>query len=156
LTFRSEKFWRARFSTDDRSIFFAAHAPGDPGLIATFAVDIGVPEARHVAIPENRWLTALSATELWITEASTGEVGTLSRVPLTGGAPRPVVRDVVEADVTEDGAVLAVERFQDGRFWLEWPLGHIVYEGMRELMFPRLSPDGQRVVAIARRHHSDQ
>src|SRR5262249_11207608 len=47
LPFRTEKFWRARFTPDGRTVYFAAHAAGDPGLIATYAIDIGLPEARR-------------------------------------------------------------------------------------------------------------
>jgi tRNA A-37 threonylcarbamoyl transferase component Bud32 len=151
LTFRTEKFWRARFTPDGKSVYFAAHAPGDPGLIATFALELGLPEVRRVDVPLDMFLQGLSGTELWVAVDEEQEGGgILSRVPLAGGAPRPVQRSVSEADVTPDGRLVIV-RVSAGRFILELPPGHEIYQSPYDLMFPRVSPDGQRVAVIRRR-----
>src|SRR5262249_10169979 len=158
LTFRSEKFWRARFTPDGQTVYFAGHAPGDPGgrgLSGPFAAERGVPEPRRIDIANDLWLMSLSRTELWVASQARNTGMMLQRVPLTGGTPRPALLDIIEADVSPDGETMAAVHSEGGRYLLELPPGHVIYDSPRELMFPRLSPDGQRVAAIARRRHTD-
>src|SRR5262249_46123624 len=81
--------------------------------------------------------------------------GTLARVPLAGGAPRPAARHVYEADVTPDGQTQAIVRMVGGHFSLELPEGHPVYDSPYDLMFPRVTPDGGRVAVIRRRQREE-
>ena len=76
--------------------------------------------------------------------------GTLARVPLSGGEPRKVLDDVVDADWSPDGRELAVIRrvgpvggFYGGEFQLEYPVGHVVARPVRGSL--RVSPRGDRV-----------
>ena len=78
--------------------------------------------------------------------------GTLARVPMTGGVPRELVRDVKFADWSPDGSELAIVRRVDGRDRLEFPVGTVLVApaaGERTgLGFPRVSPDGRRVAFV--------
>ena len=53
--------------------------------------------------------------------------GILSRVPLEGGSPREMLKDVHEADWTPDGQDLAVVHDVAERHRLEFPPGHVLY-----------------------------
>jgi len=47
--------------------------------------------------------------------------GTLSTVPMSGGAPREILRDVTAADWSPDGQSLAVVQQTGGRYILDIP-----------------------------------
>src|SRR5262249_2039951 len=69
--------------------------------------------------------------------------GTLARVPLAGGAPREVLRDVEAAAFAPDGAELAIVRSVNGKDRLEYPIGNVLYESSSGIVRPRFSPDGE-------------
>ena len=71
--------------------------------------------------------------------------GTLARVPLLGGEPRPIVENVREADWTPDGSALAIVRQVGGRERLEFPIGTVLYETSGYIADLRFSADGQRI-----------
>jgi WD40 repeat protein len=72
-------------------------------------------------------------------------VGTLARVPLAGGAARPVLQDVRLASWGPDGKSLAVLRMVGGRQRVEYPVGKTLYETEGFVNDLRVSPDGNRV-----------
>jgi len=84
--------------------------------------------------------------------------GTLARVPLSGGTPRPVAEDVACADWAPDGERLAALRWVQGRGQIEFPLGTVLARDVG-LSCPRFSlggdrlafgvPDGYRVLETA-------
>ena len=71
--------------------------------------------------------------------------GVLARVPLTGGAPRPILDDVRSTDWGPDGSSLAIVREKAGRFQLEYPIGQVIYDSATYIFYPRVSPRGDRV-----------
>ena len=71
--------------------------------------------------------------------------GTLARMPLDGGAPRPILEDVYEADITRDGKEFAVVRQEGGKQRLEYPVGKVLFETSGWITGVRISPDGERV-----------
>ena len=73
-------------------------------------------------------------------------LGTLARVPLAGGAPREVLRDVRYADWAPDGENLAVLRVDADGSRLEYPIGNVLRRG--GLRYLRVSPDGEHVAFI--------
>ena len=74
--------------------------------------------------------------------------GTLARLPLEGGAPRPILEDVFEADITSDGKQFAVVRRDRGKQRLEFPIGKMRFETSGWISDVRISPDGKRVAFI--------
>jgi len=71
--------------------------------------------------------------------------GTLARMPLDGGAPRPILEDVYEADITRDGKEFAVVRRESGKQRLEYPIGKVLFETSGWITDVRISPDGAQV-----------
>jgi len=71
--------------------------------------------------------------------------GTLARLPLEGGAPRPILEDVYEADITRDGKEFAVVRHDRGKQRLEFPIGKVLFETSGWITDVRISPDGTHV-----------
>ena len=70
--------------------------------------------------------------------------GTLARMPLEGGAPRPILEDVYEADITRDGKDFAVVRRERGKQRLEFPIGKVLFETSGWITDVRISPDRRR------------
>ena len=75
-------------------------------------------------------------------------VGTLSRVPLSGGGPREIMNNVQWADWSPDGKSLAVVRDAGGRNRLEYPVGKVLYETGGWISHPRISPSGDQVAFL--------
>jgi len=65
--------------------------------------------------------------------------GTLARVPLAGGSPRPLLENVRYADWGPDGRDLMVERVVAGKHRIEFPVGKVLYESATRLDSPRVS-----------------
>ncbi len=74
--------------------------------------------------------------------------GTLARLPLEGGAPRPLLEDVYEADITRDGKDFAVVRRERGKQRLEYPIGKVLFETPGWISDVRISPDQTQVAFI--------
>lgn len=78
-------------------------------------------------------------------------IGTLARVSMSGGAPREVLEQVLEADWSPDGQELAViRRGRGGALRVEYPIGTLCYEAPEGLLMDglRVSPKGDRVAFI--------
>jgi eukaryotic-like serine/threonine-protein kinase len=74
--------------------------------------------------------------------------GTLARMPLEGGAPRPILEDVYEADITRDGKDFAVVRREQGKQRLEYPIGKVLFETSGWISDVHIKPDGKQVAFI--------
>ena len=74
--------------------------------------------------------------------------GTLARVPLTGGAPREMLENVLGADWSSDGTNLAVVRNVGGRNRIEYPIGKVLYEADGWVSHMRVSPKGDQIAFI--------
>jgi hypothetical protein len=74
--------------------------------------------------------------------------GTLARLPLAGGAPRPVCERVVDADWAPDGKGLAIVRHAPPSFLLEYPVGRRLHASAGWLSHVRFSPDGSRIAFV--------
>ncbi len=74
--------------------------------------------------------------------------GTLARMPLEGGAPRPILEDVYDADITRDGKEFAVVRRERGKQRLEYPIGKVLFETSGWITDVRISPDQTQVAFI--------
>jgi hypothetical protein len=157
LTFRRGDIRSARFAPDGQSILYSALWDGEPHRI----YPVRVERPRAVAAPlADAALLAVSRTgDLAISihprrDNLFLERGTLAQIPLTGGAPRELLEDVIQADFAPDGNI-AVVRSDRGRARLEFPIGTVLYEAAGWLSSPRVSADGKRVAFHEHPIHDD-
>jgi Tol biopolymer transport system component len=142
LTFRRGDVTAAKFGPGDTIVYSAAW-DGTPSTL--FSTQPGNREARPLDLPSARIL-AISRTGEMAIMLGNDDVGTLSRVPFSGGAPREMLEDVSGADWSPSGDALAVVRSVGGKHRLEYPIGTLLYENpARPPMAPRVSADGRLV-----------
>jgi eukaryotic-like serine/threonine-protein kinase len=157
VTFEARTFDRlpitnARFMPDGQTIVYSAPARGDrpPDL---YIINAHAEAPQPLGLSRAHLLSISSAGELaLITDAvplaHRLHIGTLARMTL-GSSPRPMMREVREADWSPDGASLAVVRdLRNGRDRLEYPAGTGVYDASGYLSDPRVSPDGAHVAFV--------
>jgi hypothetical protein len=129
LTFRRGVVMSARFSPDGHTVVYSALWDGQPPEV--FSRRLDSPASVSLGLPPSTLLSVSSKSELAVLVAPRGErgvlwVGTLARVPLSGGPLRPVLEGVLDADWSPDGRDLAAIRWHEGQFQLEYPLGDIL------------------------------
>jgi hypothetical protein len=142
---------RARFTPDGKSFVYDASAGTDPTRIfLARSEDLSSP----IVLQPGALASVSSKGEMAILlqdnpNLPNGLPGTLARVPLLGGGPRKLLRDVVAADWAPDGSGLAVLRWSGGGSSLEFPIGSVLSKmtGAGELRF---SPDGKRIAFLDR------
>jgi eukaryotic-like serine/threonine-protein kinase len=149
ITFRTGTIGNARFTPDGGIVYSAgwdggarqiylAHA-GDNG-----STDLGLKDAELLSISKNGEL-AVRLNDLRV--GGYEAVGTLARVPLSGGTPREVLNDVEDADWAADGENMAVVRFtpENDHWRLEYPIGKVLIDSINWISHPKISPDGKWV-----------
>ncbi len=150
LTYRRGFISNARFAPDGQTIVYSADWDGAPSRI--FSTRPGGRESTALPLPNAQLLSVSSRGELAILLDPKNDYnlyvrrGTLAVVPLSGGTPREVVRDVRFADWSPDGKDLAVVRLAGARQKLEYPPGRPLYESSAWILSPRVSPRGDRIV----------
>ncbi len=150
LTFRRGSILSSRFAPDGQTIVYSAAWDGRP--LELFSTRADSTESRSLGLPPADILSISSTGEMAISldrhyTLGFETTGTLARVPLGGGAPRPILEDVETADWSPDGQSLAVSRRIGNRYRLEYPIGKTIYESASWISSVRVSPDG-RLVAI--------
>jgi serine/threonine protein kinase len=148
LTFRRGNILSARFAPDGRTIVYGAAWGGAPSEI--FTVRTESPESRALGIPSSSVASVSPAGEIAVFTregmTTAGAWATLSRVPLAGGTPRPLLEEIAAADWTPDGKELAVVRLREGGGRrVELPPGRLLYETKNRINWLRVSPDGAHV-----------
>ena len=155
LTFRSGVVNEARFAPDGQTVYDASWADRG-GRSEIFTVRPDSPESRSLGLAGSTRLVAVSRQgelAVLLDPSRPGPrqyAGTLARVPLAGGAPREVQRDVETADWTPDGSALAIVRSANGSDRLEFPIGKVLFETAGWLQSVRFSPAGDRLAFL---HH---
>lgn len=142
VTFRRGSVPTARYAPDGRTVVYSASWEGGP--LSVYTAQPGDPESRALDVQSE--LRAISRTgELAMLLDRPGQPAMLARMPLNGGAPRDVLESVTAASWSPTGDQLAVVRLFEGRFRLEYPIGHVLFEGAAQMSTPVVSPDGQRI-----------
>ncbi|MGZ4777821.1 MAG: protein kinase domain-containing protein, partial [Thermoanaerobaculia bacterium] len=147
ITFRRGYVMSARFAPDGSVIYGAAW---EDKPLEVFSSQLSTPEPRPLGLPDADILSVSPSGELALSlgRRFTGgwtTSGTLARRPLGGGAPRPLVENVQDAEWMPDGKNLMVIRHAAGIYRIEAPIGTVVYESAMWLTHPRRSPRGDRI-----------
>lgn len=150
LTFRHGSLRGARLARDGLTTVYSAAWIGMPQDIYVIRPEsvqsgaIGVPQAGIFSVsPTGDLAVALGCRLNW------GEcIGTLAQVPITGGEPRELVKDVHGADWSPDGQSLVVVSFAGGRYRLEHPIGKVLYEPSGWITYARMAPKGGRIAFL--------
>ena len=150
LTFRRGVVTSARFSPDGHTVVYGALWDGQPPEV--FSRRLDSPASVSLGLPPSTLLSVSSRSELAVLVAPPGErgvlwVGTLARVPLSGGPLRPVLEGVLDADWSPDGHDLAAIRWHEWQFQLEYPLGNVLLRPCLATKL-RVSPRGDEVALL--------
>jgi Tol biopolymer transport system component len=146
LTFRQGHVSAASFSSDSRNVLYAA--AWDGGANRVYLVTPGNPESRDLQMPDGGDLLSVSPkSDLALLVGPFGKdgAGTLAQNAVTGGQTRPMLEDVFTAEWSPDGSSMAVARRINGKWRVEYPVGHVLWEAEWPPYGLRISPDGERV-----------
>ena len=148
LTFQRGTIYGAKFAPDGQSILFSAAWNGAPKpQIYTTRTDALM--SRPIDLQDSQVLGISSKGEMAIrqkTQAGAVSQGMLSVVPLTGGAPRDLLADVIDASWNPAGDSLAAVHVVSGENRLEYPVGKaIVATSTGNITDVAVSPDGKMI-----------
>jgi serine/threonine protein kinase len=151
LTFRRGTIRSAHFTPNGQSVVYGASWEGSPTDL--FITSPESPQSRSLNLSGAALLAISSSGEIAVSMDSRpsgvyAQVGTLARVPLNGGSPRPVLENVQWADWSPDGENLAIVRDVNGRNRLEFPIGKVLYETSGWISHPRVSRKGDLVAFL--------
>jgi serine/threonine protein kinase/WD40 repeat protein len=140
LTFHRGLISNARFTVDGRTTIYSACWNGDRSRI--FMTRDDSPDSLPLDPPgatlETMWLSG----EMLIDVESNGQ-DVLARVPLTGGAPKPMFDDVSSADLSPANHDPAILKRSAGTDQIEYPPGKVIYSTAASINYLRFSPDGR-------------
>jgi len=151
ITYRRGATYAARLAPDGKTIVYSAAWDTNP--LQIYVANDQFPESRAMDIKQGLLLSINSASQLAIlTNAKPVDhfeyLGTLSIMPLSGGAPREILQSVTAADWSPDGQSLAVVHVVSGKYRLEYPLGKTIFETTGSITQPRVSRDGKSVAFL--------
>lgn len=146
LTFQRDWLTAGRFAADGQTILYTVFSlsSGRPSVWTTRS---DVLQGRSLDLPA-RVASVASTGEMAVLLRIGGgndAVGTLATLPISGGAPRELIKDVRSADYAPDGKTFAVSVRGDGDFRLEYPPGKVLHHFVGVLSNVRFSPDGRKI-----------
>jgi len=158
LTFQRGRVLQARFSPDGQTIVYSAAWNGQPTDVYSTRADR--PGARSLDLKGAQVLAVSSAGDLAVlTQVHAAKTfvdsGTLTVIPLSGGAAHDVAENIEFADFSSDGTQLAIVRDMGQRARLEYPLGRSLYEFTGWLSHPRISPRRDLVAFVEHPGYND-
>src|SRR5262245_61386164 len=150
LTFRHGTITGARLAVDGQTVVYRATWSGAPPELFLIRPEslqsgsIGLVNAGIYAVSSRGELAVALGCRL-----NGGEcLGTLAQVPMTGGSPREMVKDVLVADWSPDGQNLAVVSFKDSSYRLEYPIDKVLYQSRGWITDARVSPTADRIAFL--------
>jgi serine/threonine protein kinase len=151
LTFEEGTIYSARFSPDGRSFVYGAAWNGQPLRLYSAVGDsllsqlLNLSDASLLAISPSRELAlVLYGDHMAHLEMANG---TLATAPMAGGSPREMLENVSWADWNAKGE-LAVVHHTEGRYRIEYPIGHTLYTSSGSISHIRFSRQGDRIAFI--------
>ncbi|HEY0701202.1 MAG TPA: protein kinase [Candidatus Acidoferrales bacterium] len=151
VTFRRGTVYSARLTSDGDTVVYTAAWDGGPPEL--YVASKEAPESQLLDSKNGILLAVSPSRELAILTAAHPLhhyefQGTLSTMPLGGGAPRDILKDVGGADWATDGQSMAVVHMVDGKVRLEYPIGKVLFETSGEITEPHISHDGKMVAFL--------
>jgi serine/threonine protein kinase len=151
LTFEEGTVYSARFTPDFHSIVYGAAWNQRPLQLFSTVGDSQLTQPLNVTDASLLSISKRGELALTIHGAHMQhlkiEKGTLARAPLAGGSPRELLEDVAWADWGPGGEI-AVVHHVDGRDQIEYPIGHVLYQGNGWISHIRVSPQDDRIAFI--------
>jgi eukaryotic-like serine/threonine-protein kinase len=148
LTFARELISSARFAPDQRTIIYSSVRIGTQTELFSLAPDSHASASLGLRDAD---VESISSTgEMLLIQQRRGlagnvRPGVLARASLSGATPRPILSDVQDADWGPDNQI-AVARYAEGHFRIEYPIGHVLYEpAIGYVSNVRVSPKGDLV-----------
>jgi serine/threonine protein kinase len=148
LNVQPETIFRAAFAPDGTTVVYSAASSGNtPELFivrpeSPMPQPCGMKRTQLLSVSSRGDLAVLTDAEYLMHRLFTG---TLARVPLGGGAPRPLAEHVREADWAPDGDRLAIIHEVNGKDRLEFPIGNVLRETPGYFSDLRFNPAGNRI-----------
>jgi eukaryotic-like serine/threonine-protein kinase len=150
LTFRHGTISDARLAPDGRTVVYrATWGGGRPDLFLLRpenlqSAAIGLTNAGVYAISSRGEMAVSLGCRLnW------GEcLGTLGLVPMLGGRPREVAKDVLGADWSPDGKQLAIVSVAGDMYELQYPINKTLYRTPGWITSARVSPRGDYIAFL--------
>jgi len=148
MDLQPEAIFNARFAPDGATIVYSAAVEGNkPELLikrpdAPAPQPLGLADGQLLSISSKGELAVLSGARYISNWFFTG---TLAEMPLEGGAPREILKNVQDADWAPDGSGLAIIHEVKGKSRLEYPIGKVLYETAGYVSGLRFSPNGQEI-----------
>jgi eukaryotic-like serine/threonine-protein kinase len=141
VTFRNGTVSGARFGPDGETIIYSASWGGLYHRL--FLANTVSPESRPLDFVRVRLAGVSPSSELALfsLDSQSGSPS-LSRVPLNGGAPLTVAKNVAGADWSPDGKNFAIFRITSRESVIEYPLGKVLYRTAGAISDLRISPTG--------------
>ena len=147
-TFRPQTIFQALYAPDGESVVYSATSTGNTPYLYSLRPEYTEPlkmsEAplQLLSISSKGELAVLT-TPAWVAHRMC--IGTLARMPLSGGAPREIMEDVLQAVWSPDGNDLAIIRPVEGVVRLEYPAGNVLVRSGGYVSDLRFSPDGKHI-----------
>ena len=150
ITYQRGTIFSARLTSDGNGVIYGADWDGSGTEIYLASKEF--PESRSL-LKNGVLLSVSSSGDLAVLTSPQfldhyEFIGTLATLPLSGGAPRELLKDVTAADWSPDGRSLAVVRVMGGKYRLEYPVGTVKFETAGNITQPRVSRDGKRIAFL--------
>jgi hypothetical protein len=146
LTFRRGYVQSAAFAPDGHTIIYSAMLSGGPPRLYITRTDslestpLDLPSAELLSLSQNSEMAILLSPRY---EGNWVRSGILARVPMSGGAPREILENVIDADFVPDGTNFIVSHMVGASQRLESPIGKVLYETNGWINCPRISRAGK-------------
>ncbi len=148
LTFQRGSIYGAKFAPDGQSILYSAAWNGALKE-QVYSTRTDALMSRPIDLQDSEILSISSKGEMALRQKSDNGIvprGMLSVVPLTGGAPRELLGDVLQASWSGDGDNLAAVHFVAPEWRLEYPIGKTIYATATGYVSEvSVSPDGKHI-----------